>query len=485
MSTISKFRHRFRRAGDLRDSRVATEEVVHAPRSGRNMENGIPRTLEVAGGWSWRMIVIAAVLALIGYLIITFSTIVSAFLVAMLLGVLLEPIAGWLRRVLRFPAALAAIVALLGMLVVVVGLLTIAGQSIIQGFGQLADNFLVAVNDVIAWIDELPINVDEEMMQGWIDEGLDQIQENAAAIGRGAAGAAASGFSLITGTVLALFTLFFLLKDGRSIWHWFVRLAPAPARDRINEAGIRGWVTLGKYTRTQIIVAAVDALGIGLAAVLLGVPLVLPIMILVFLLSFIPILGAVLSGAVAIAVALVDQGPLIALIMAGAVLLVQQAESNILQPWLQGSALAVHPLAIVLAVTAGTGIAGLLGAIFAVPVVATINTVMLYLYGRDKYPNLAKADVRPGGPPGSYELSPAGAGPADEHPAEDAPSDTAGVGASQSVGVAGSGQATVVQDMPRRDLSWDTPEEGSPSPGTQSGKPSGPDADADPPEPGR
>ncbi|MFC7404920.1 AI-2E family transporter [Georgenia alba] len=385
--------------GTARDG--GAEATVGAPPH-RGLVHGVPKTLVIAAGWSWRILVLAAALALLIFLIITFKTIIAAVLIALLITVLLEPVAGWLRRFLRFPRALASGAAILLLLGLVSGLLVLAGRSIVDGFGALADRVTAAFDDVVEWLTTGPYAVDQQQIQQWIQQARDQVSANSDTLVSGVLGATSSVASVATGAILMLFCLFFFLKDGRKIWHWFVRLAPDPARHRINEAGIRGWATLGGYTRTQILVAFVDAVGIAVGAAILGVPLALPIGILVFLFSFIPIIGAVLSGIVAVAVALVDQGPIPALIMLGIVLLVQQLEGNVLQPWLQGNALALHPLAIVLAVTAGTGIAGLLGALFAVPVVATINTVLLYLYGRDKYPKLAADADRSGGPPGTY-----------------------------------------------------------------------------------
>ncbi|WP_193313029.1 AI-2E family transporter [Georgenia subflava] len=369
------------------------------------MQNGVPRTLRTAAGWSWRILVVAAALAILIYLVIVFKTIVVALLIALLLAVLLEPVATWLRRVLHFPRTLAALTALLGLIGVVGGLLVLAGRSIVDGFGALADRVGVAFDEAVDWLADGPLAVDEAQINEWIDQIGGQLEANTGSLVSGVVGLTSSATSAITGAVLVVFVLFFFLKEGRRIWHWFVRLAPVVARERIHEAGIRGWMTLGGYTRTQILVAFVDAVGIAAGAAILGVPLALPIGILVFLFSFIPIVGAFISGAVAVVVALVDQGFVTALIMLGIVLLVQQLEGNVLQPWLQGNAVSLHPIAILLAVTAGAGIAGILGALFAVPVVATINTVVLYLYGHDKYPSLATDWHRPGGPPGALFAS--------------------------------------------------------------------------------
>lgn len=360
----------------------------------------VSRSVRTAAAWSWRLLVIAAAAALIGYLIITFKLVVVAFVVAVLFAVLLDPVSAWLRKRLRFPRTLASLTAILVTLAIVVTLLTLAGRSIIGGFADLADRAVAGFNEALDWLAAGPLAIDPNQLNDWLDQGLAQIERHSDVLLSGALAATTTVGQAATGALITIFCLFFFLKEGRRIWQWFVRLAPPPSREPINEAGIRGWLTLGGYVRTQILVALVDATGIGIGAAVLGLPLVLPLAILVFLGSFIPILGALLSGSVAVLVALVDQDLRTAVIMLLIVLGVQQLEGNLLQPWLMGNAVSLHPVAVLLAVTAGTGLAGILGALLAVPIVAVCNTVVLYLHGHDKHPRAATDWHRPGGPPG-------------------------------------------------------------------------------------
>ena len=372
----------------------------HRPVPSRRPPDAVPRSVRAAAAWSWRVLVIAAAAAAAVWAVATFQTIAVALVVAILVAGLLEPVSVWLHRRLRCPRALASLTAIAGTLVLVGGLLVLAGRSIYTGFGALTRSAAEGLVQLQAWLTEGPLGIDASQIDRWIAQAAAQVQGNSGVLLSGVADVTGSVTSVITGAVLAVFCLFFFLKEGRTIWQWFVRLMPLAARERVHEAGIRGWVTLGSYTRAQILVAFVDAVGITTGALILGIPLALPIGVLVFLGAFIPIVGAVLSGAVAVLVALVDQGPATALIMLGIVVVVQHIEGMLLHPWLQGNALALHPIAIVLAVTAGTGLAGILGALFAVPVVAVINTVVLYLIGHDQYPRLATDARRPGGPPG-------------------------------------------------------------------------------------
>lgn len=373
--------------------------------AGQHEEVGVPPALRGAADWSWRILIVAAVLALVGYLIITFKSIVVAFVLALLLAVVLEPLAAVMRNRLRINRSVAALLTLLLALLALGGMLVLAGRSIVNGFGGLADQITQGIDQGLTWLAEGPLAIDQAQIDGVVEELTARVQDNAGTIAGGLLSVTGTATSFVTGTVIALFCLFFFLREGRTIWRWFVRLTPRAARVRVNEAGIRAWVTLGSYVRTQALVALVDAAGITLGALILGVPFAVPIGVIVFLGSFVPIVGALVSGAVAVVVALVDQGLVTALIMLGVVLLVQQIEGNLLQPWLQSNALSLHPIAVVLAVTAGGGLAGILGALLAVPIAAVVNTVLLYFTGHDKFPRLAKDPDRPGGPPGELEAA--------------------------------------------------------------------------------
>ncbi len=179
----------------------------------------------------------------------------------------------------------------------------------------------------------------------------------------------------IAGFFIAMFTLFFFLHDGARIWAWVVRLFPGAARGKVHSSGIVAWGQLSAFTRATVLVAAADAIGIGLVAAVLGVPFASGVAILVFFGAFIPVIGAAISGAVPVLLALVALGPVKALIMLAGVIAVQQIESHLLQPLLLGRAVKVHPLSVILAIAAGVVLAGIVGALIAVPTVAVLNAV--------------------------------------------------------------------------------------------------------------
>ena len=341
-----------------------------------------PVTPAVRGmaAWSWRFLVIVAAAVVAGYGLIQIKTVVVPILVAALITSLLGPLVNWLERH-KIPRAAGTLLTLLLMVVLVSGLLTLAGASIASGIRDLSATAWEGIQRLISWLSTGPLQLSEEDIDAYVGQIQAQLESNAQTIASGALSVGTSVGNVFAGSLIALFCLFFFLKDGAIIWRWLVRLFPQVARERVDVAGQKAWFSLSNYARTQIMVAFIDGVGIGLGAWLLGVPLALPLGVLVFLGSFIPIVGAVVTGSVAVAVALVDQGIWIAVAMLGVVLLVQQAESNLLQPLLMSRALKLHPVAVLLAVSAGTIVGGVVGALFAVPVVAVANTVLHYLNG--------------------------------------------------------------------------------------------------------
>ena len=184
---------------------------------------------------------------------------------------------------------------------------------------------------------------------------------------------------MLAGFFIVLFSTYFFLADGERIWAWLVRLSPRAGREQVDSSGRVAWISLTQFVRATVIVAATDAIGIMIGAAILGVPFVLAIGVLVFLGAFVPMVGATVAGTVAVLVALVDQGPVTALIMLGGVILVQQIEGHVLQPFLMGRWVSVHPLGVILAIGAGVLVAGVAGALVAVPLAAAVNAVVQHL----------------------------------------------------------------------------------------------------------
>ncbi len=365
---------------------VPPEEVAAEVRAAvteeQRIQDDIPWGVRIAAAWSWRIIIILIFAGVLFWLFSFVSLLIIPLMIAALLAPLLMPLHRALLKI-KFPRVVAAITSILTLIAGVVGLLYLVGQEIIQGFAamssQVTEGVLELLNQADSLAREWGINISTDQLDQWLSEAQSTLEDNASAILGGAMTIGTTAGNIMVGLILALFTLIFFLSDGHTIWNFLVKFVPGKHRPAIHGAGRRGWTALGSYIRIQVFVAAVDAIGIGVGAALLGVPLALPVAVLVFLGSFIPIVGAVVTGAVAVLLALVAQGFITAVIMLGVVLLVQQVESNILQPIVMGKAVKLHPLAVVLAVTAGTTLLGIVGALFAVPVLAFINRATQYL----------------------------------------------------------------------------------------------------------
>ncbi len=343
--------------------------------------SGIPRGLRLATAYAWRLLVVAAAVGVAIWIIIQLKLLVIPLLVAVLLTALLWPGFLWLIEH-RVPRWAAIVLSVLATLAVISGLLSLAIWQISQQWGSVQSRTVEAVQQLRQYLIDGPLHLTSEQIDDLLVQGWSFLEQQASLLWSGALAIGSTVGHVATGALLVLFILLCLLADGGRIWSWVVRLFPRQARPAVDGAGRTGWRTVVTYARTQLLVATIDATGIGLGALLLGVPLAAPIAVLVFLGAFIPFVGAVVTGALAVFLALVYNGPWIALWMLVVVLGVQQLEGHILQPLLMGSAVKVHPLAVVIVVAGGAMIAGIPGALFAVPLAAFVNVVVLYISRR-------------------------------------------------------------------------------------------------------
>ncbi|HEU4347490.1 MAG TPA: AI-2E family transporter [Actinoplanes sp.] len=358
----------------------------------------VPHSLRIAAAWSWRLIAVGVV----GWALLRFVGIVSVVViplaVALLLSALLAPAVGWMRH-LRLPPSLATFLVLVLGLAAVGGTLTLVVTQFIDGVPQLTENASAGVRQIQEWARTGPLHLSDEQVDQAIASAQNWVNENTSSLTTAGVATAATVAELLTGAVLVLFATFFFLRDGRKIWRFVVRLFPINARWSLSDAGDASWATLGSYVRATVLVAFIDAAGIGLALVILDVPFPLPLAALVFLGAFVPIIGASISGTVAVLVALVDRGWVIALFVLGAVILVQQIEGHILQPLIMGRAVAIHPLVVIIGIAAGVVLAGIIGALVAVPLVAVLNTGIRRLARRRPEIPADAVVVGPGEPP--------------------------------------------------------------------------------------
>lgn len=319
--------------------------------------------------------------------IVQIRIIVIPVFIAILLTALLAPIVSWFERqgLPKWSGVLTALITFGFALWILVTLIVTQLRS---GLGDLATRSTEVWQDVVAWFGKNDLGITDDQLIEFGQQLWKAVENNQGTLWTGALGVATTATQFATGLLLMIFSLIFLLIDGRRIWFWVVGFLPARAHSPVDAAGRAGWVSVGQYVRVQIFVAFVDAVGIGLGAALLGVPLPVPIAILVFLGSFIPFLGAITTGLLAAFIALVYNGPVNALMMLGVVVLVNQIEGHILQPLVMGSAVRVHPLGVVLAVATGALLAGVPGALFAVPLAAASNSIVNVLAKREWDPEV-------------------------------------------------------------------------------------------------
>ncbi|MFF0437655.1 AI-2E family transporter [Streptomyces sp. NPDC004327] len=338
----------------------------------------IPWGMRVAAEAGWRLLVLAGTVWVLMKVISSVQLVVLAFVAALLITALLQPTVALLRRK-GLPRGLAtAITAVSGFVVMgLVGWFVV--WQVMDNVDNVSDRVKDGIEELKHWLLDSPFHVTEQQ----INEIAKNLSEAIGANAEQITSAGLQGVTVIveamTGILLAMFCTLFLLYDGKKVWEWTLKLVPAQARPGVAGAGPRAWRTLTAYVRGTVLVALIDAVFIGIGLWVLDVPMAVPLAVFIFLFAFIPLVGAVVSGALACVVALVTNGVFTALMVLVVVLAVQQLEGHVLQPFILGRAVRVHPLAVVLAVAAGGLTAGIGGAVVAVPLVAVLNTVVGYL----------------------------------------------------------------------------------------------------------
>lgn len=359
---------------------MAVSPPLHSSTTSRD-DADVPHALRIGAAWSWRLLAIGIVAWALLRIVGQIRIVIIPLAIALLLSALLAPAVGWLLRA-RFPRSLATGVVLVGGLAAVIGTLTMVVNEFIQGVPVLSEKSSQGVRQIQNWLQTGPLGLNDKQLDNYINDAEAWLNENVDGLTSGALSTAATLAEVLTGTVLVLFATFFFLRDGSRIWRFLVRIVPVNARWKIDDAGRASWQTLGAYVRATVLVAFIDALGIGIFLVIFEIPFAFPLAALIFLASFIPIIGATLSGGVAVLVALVDSGPITALIILGVVIGVQQLEGHVLQPLIMGRAVAIHPLAVIVGIAAGVVLAGITGALIAVPLIAVLNTAVRRLATR-------------------------------------------------------------------------------------------------------
>ena len=305
----------------------------------RELDRDIPYGVRIAASWAWRVGLILLVGGALVWLLSRISFLIIPVMVAALLAGLLSPVVRWLKRY-RVPAGAAVAITVVGFISLIGGSLALVGRQLVSGFGELWSEALAGVKQIQDWLSDGPLHLTAAQMDQYLQEATTALQDNTSSIVSGALSFGSTAGHFAAGLILALFILIFFLLEGDRIWTFLVRLLPRKARAAAFGAGRKGWTSMVSYARIQMFVAFVDAVGIG-------------------------------AG-----------GPINALIMLGIVLLVQQLESHILQPLIMGKAVALHPVAVILSVAAGSYLAGIPGALFSVPILAVANSSIRYIAAR-------------------------------------------------------------------------------------------------------
>ena len=372
--------------------------------AGRELDDdSVAPLVRKAAAWAWRILVILSAVAVLLLLMWQLRVIVVPVALAVILTALLLPAVDRLDQ-RGMPRGGAVALVLLGGLGLFGGILTFVVSQFISGLPGLVAEVTRSIDNATNWLIDGPAHLSREQIDKAGDTAAAALRDNQEKLTSGALSTAATLTEIVTGALLTLFTLIFLLSGGRGIYAYLTKIVPAGSRDRVRDAGRAGFGSLIGYVRATFLVALVDAVGIGAGLAILGVPLALPLASLVFLGAFVPLIGAVLTGFVAVVVALLAKGVIYALITLGLIFAVQQLESHVLQPLLMGRAVSIHPLAIVLAIAAGAVSAGIIGALLSVPLLAFLNSAIRVL--------VAPAEPDPAADGGSTAGLPAAADPA-------------------------------------------------------------------------
>ena len=333
-----------------------------------------------AGQRSAQILLILLLVSVAVYGLTRITLVVIPVLLALILGAAIAPFVNWLRRK-GWPSALATGLSFLLLLAVFGGLITGIVFAIRSEWSSLVDQAVQGFDKLYDFVQNGPLPIDDNMLRNARDSAIDFATSST--VGNGALAGLSAATSFATGFLLMAVVLFYFLKDGDRIWAFFLRMFPDDRRDKARLSGFRVMEVLGGYIRGTAIVALVDAVCIGAALFFLGVPLALPLTVIVFVGSFIPLVGATAAGVFAALIALVANGPVVALVVVVVIILVNQLEGNFLQPVVMGKSLSIHALVILLALTAGTILAGIIGAILAVPIAAVGWAVIKVWTGED------------------------------------------------------------------------------------------------------
>lgn len=348
-------------------------EVVVTRSSGDGL--GVSRAVQIAAAWSWRLLLVLAGLYVIARAATAVPIVTIPFVIALLLTAVLAPVMRRFERV-RVPHSLAAFAALLLGIVVIGSVAAFVILQISDNAPRLADQFTRSIDDGVRWLHTGPLHVTDDQIDDWAKEINSAVTKNQGTLLSGALSTLSHLSEFVAGILLLLLSTFFLLRDGDEIWHWVLGLLPAQTRPRLDQVGHVGWHTLGGYMRGVTIIAALHGTSVFVVLLVLKVPMAAALAVLIFLASFVPMIGMTVTGTFCVVVSLIEQGVGAAVVVAITIIVLIQLEAHLLQPLIMSRNVEVHPLGVALAVLAGTTLWGIPGALFAVPLVAFANATI-------------------------------------------------------------------------------------------------------------
>lgn len=351
----------------------------------------VPRQLAVAAAWSWRLLVVAFGVAALASCLFYLRVVTVPFFVAVLLTTVLVPPARFLEK-RGFRPALAVLSVFAGAIAAIVCVVYLLSSPISDQLSDVGPQVRKGVEEVNDWIRTGPLNLTDAQVDEYYDKAVTSLREHSSEIGAGVAGGAAVAAEIIASVFITIVLTVFLTKDGEKLFQWWVGLLPVRHQEKADRVGKKAWHALGGYLRGVAFTGFVDAALIGIGLAIVGVPLLIPLVVLTFFGAFLPVVGAFLAGMIAVLIALVNGGVTDAVIILLVVLAVQQIEGHVLQPVVMSRAVSVHPIVILMSLAIGSLLAGIIGAFLAVPLVAVASTVMRELWGKDS-PIPIKADT--------------------------------------------------------------------------------------------
>jgi predicted PurR-regulated permease PerM len=378
------------------DERARIVEHLQSPSDHIRRAPKVPEAIQTLAAYSWCLLVIIAGVVVLAYVLIYLRLIVLPVVVALFLTTLLSPLVERLRkRGWKRGRATAAVLA--GVLIVLTALISILAPQVSSEIGEMGTAVRGGADRALEYLAKGPLQLSQKQIDSFIDRAAGQLAQNRERIASGLISGAIKVGEFITGALLTAFLLFFFLKDGYAMWSWFTGQFDEPAKGHFRNIGKRALMTMGSYLHGIAIVGLIEGTAIGIVLFILGIPLLVPLVLLQFFAAFFPIVGALVAGTVATLVALVSGGLTDALIMAIAILVIQQADNHLLQPLIMGRAVKLHPVVVILSLAAGGIVGGIVGALFAVPLAAVASAIGNYLNGLRDINHKSFAELQPKG----------------------------------------------------------------------------------------